>query len=96
MSGGNVVAEICEQTQWVPLDSKRKKLKRLRPRDKIDRLIDWYEIHKPAMSKSMPVYMDAERLEKFAHKLGDKLWTYRGWNLIETEPPVVKPEKIAK
>lgn len=88
------------QTQWVPLEGKRKKLKKLTPREEIDRLIDWYAVNKPDMEKVMPggVYRTAMQLNRFAKEVEKGKWEYRGWILTAAEiPPKGKEkQKIAK
>lgn len=85
------------QLQWVePAQSRKQKLRRSTPRDKLDATIDWYEKYKPQMPHVMPggVYMTADELNKFAATLDNKTWTYRTWSLTRAEPPAKASERM--
>lgn len=90
------------QTQWVPLpEGKRKKLKKLKKltaRDNLDTLIDWYEKNRPDHPKEIPggVSIKPTTLDRWAAKVGNKKWIYRGWTLTLAELPTVKKLKIKK
>lgn len=87
------------QTQWLPLQQgKRKKLKKLTARDNLDKLIDYYETHKPDMEHAIPggVSIKSTTLDRWAAPLGEQKWMYRGWLLTLAELPVVKKLKIKK
>lgn len=89
------------QLQWVePAQSRKQKLRRSTPRDKLDATIDWYEKYKPDMPHVMPggVFMSVEELNKFASRMNDDTWVYRTWELRRVEPPPKGSElmKIAK
>jgi hypothetical protein len=90
------------QMNWVTEieRGKKRKIPRQKPSDPIDRLIDWYETHKPEMPRVMPggVALDAETLDQFAARVADGVWQYRGWRLVQTDglPRNEKPTKISK
>ena len=86
------------QTQWVEMTaSVKRKLPRLTPRGELDKLIDWYETHKPDMPHEMPggVAMKPEELDKFASKVANGVWSYRGWRLTESDA-LPRKEKVMK
>lgn len=84
-----------QQTQWIPLEGRRKKLKRLTKREEIDRLIDWYQKFKPEMEHVMPgdVYLEPRQIERFAKLAEPGKWIYRGWTLTAAEIPPKGKEK---
>lgn len=89
------------QIQWVDgVPGAPKKLKALKPRDKLDAAIDWYEKYKPDLPHVMPggVAMTAVELDKFAVKQSHDTWLYRGWTLKKAEVPAKSSElqRIAK
>lgn len=89
------------QIQWVDgIPGAPQKLKALKPRDKLDSLIDWYEKFKPDMPHVMPggVAMDRDELDKIAVKQDQDTWLYRGWILKKAEKPAKSSElmRIAK
>ena len=90
------MAKESPQTSWVPLNEKRRKLRRLDDRDRIDQLIDWYTKHKPGHEQRLPVNLTPEFLKHFAAHIEGKQWSYRGWVLVEHEGHPVKVEKIRK
>lgn len=89
------------QIRWVEgIPGAPQKLKPLKPRDKLDATIDWYEKHKPDLPHVMPggVAMTAAELDKFATKVDNDTWVYRGWELKKAEVPAKASEllRIAK
>jgi hypothetical protein len=86
------------QIQWLPLAGKKRKLKRLNARDRLDKLIDWYEKNMPDHEKVLPggCVIETDQLNKWAKEVSDNEWLYRGWTLKRAEPPVVKKTKIRK
>lgn len=89
------------QIQWIDgVPGGRQKLRALKPRDKLDATIDWYEKYKPEMQHVMPggVALSKDELDKFASKLDAETWVYRGWTLKQAEIPAKSSElmRIAK
>ena len=89
------------QTQWVEIaQGKKRKLPRLKPVDELGRLIDWYEKNRPDMPHVMPggIAMTATDLDKFATKVAEGVWTYRGWRISQADmlPRAEKRLKINK
>lgn len=46
--------------------------------DRLNELIDWYTQFKPDAGKVIPVRFPEKKLEKFATKNENGLWSYRG------------------
>jgi hypothetical protein len=87
------------QNQWVALpDGKRKKLKKPTRRDRLDALVNWYEQNKPEMERVLPggVAVPATTLDRWAAKVADNRWIYRGWTITRAVEPVVKKLRIKK
>jgi len=89
------------QTQWVEMAaSKKRKIPRITPRGELDRLIDWYEREKPDMPRVMPggVALPADQINRFASKVEEGVWQYRGWRITQADalPKKEKRMKIAK
>lgn len=86
------------QEQWLPLAAgRKKKLPRLKPRDRLDALIDWYEKNMPDHEKVLPggVTMEKRSLDRFASTVKEGVWMYRGWTLTRVEP-ISKKTRIRK
>lgn len=89
------------QTQWVEIAAgKKRKLKRLNPRDELDRLISWYEKNKPDLPHVLPggIALSKIDLDRFAQPTAEGVWTYRGWRITQADtlPRKEKRLKISK
>lgn len=89
------------QTQWVEIaQGKKRKLPRVKPLDELDRLIAWYEQNRPDMPRVMPggIAMTAKDLDKFATKVAEGVWMYKGWRVAQADmlPRAEKRMKINK
>jgi len=101
MNAASKAIPTSAQIQWVePSQSKKRKLPRLKPVDELGRLIDWYEKNRPDMPHVMPggVAMRAADLDKFATKVAEGVWQYRGWRIEQADmlPRAEKRMKISK
>lgn len=61
--------------------------KRLDPIDQLDKLLDFYSRQQDFVGgRVIPVWMSVAMLQKFAGRIGEDLWSYRGFTLQRRDP----------